>query len=573
MEKPFVKRPPKWRQVFLLGVLSLWFVRLDGYVVLKQTKDHDYLQSQGDRRYLHEVKVVPERGAIFDRNNQVLTVSTPVESLVADPRLFCLDDKGWAEMAAVIRIDLEKLANRCDRYRRSEFMYVARRLAPSVAKQVLDLGIPGLELRQEYKRFYPGGEVGSHLVGFTDVDSRGQEGLERLYDRALSGSAGRKRVLKSLSGHHVESVESIAQVAHGQNLTISIDQRLQSMASEYLKQAVTESKGVSGSVVVVAVPSGEILTMVNYPQFNPNNRSSLSSEWIRNRAVTDAVEPGSTVKPFTVAMALDSGEVGVETRVDTAPGKFRVGGRTIEDTKNHGEISLFDVVVRSSNIGSAKLLLSFPEGVMFDVLDKVGFGHKPLGLPGEAAGNLQPRSRPIDRATLSYGYGFSASILQLARAYTTFATDGFLLPLTIEKKPQGYVAQGERIFSGSTVSSIRAMLEQAASPEGTGQRAQVPRYRIGGKTGTVHKYINQAYAEDRYISLFAGIAPISNPGYVVVVMIDDPREEEYYGGDVAAPVFARLTEDMLRLYNIEPDHPDYLTVQAGESEVSSGDRI
>lgn len=548
-----ISKPPVWRQFVLLGLMSVWFGALSWKVVLLQTQDHDYLQSQGDKRYLREIRIFPERGAIFDRNNQVLTVSTPVQSLVADPRLFCAENAYTSELEKVLDISAGNLEKRCEKYAKSEFMYVKRQLAPVLVERIMDMEINGLEVRREYKRYYPGGVASAHLVGFTDVDNLGQEGLERLFDQELTGSGGRSRVLKSMTGQHVESVESIYQVQHGKDLVVSIDQRLQSLASDYLKDAITQFNATSGSVVVLSVPSGELLTLVNFPQFNPNDRSTFKSNNLRNRAITDPVEPGSTVKPFTIAMALESEGLSVDSKVDTSPGRFHVGKYAISDSKDYGNISLFDVVVHSSNIGSAKVALSMPYENLYQTFANLGFGEGVMGLPDESSGSLQKRTHTIEHATLSYGYGISATPLQLARAYTALATDGILLPITLGRKPSNYAAEGKRVFSPETVLSIREMLEQVATEKGTAEKAQVPGYRIGGKTGTTHKVINKEYASDRYISSFVGLAPISNPRFVVAVVIDDPRGEDYFGGDVAAPVFANITQDLLRLYNIKPD--------------------
>ena len=322
--------------------------------------------------------------------------------------------------------------------------------------------------------------------------------------------------------------------------------------------------------MVLAVPSGEILAMVNSPQFNPNDRSTITGGKFRNRSVTDVLEPGSTAKPFAVAMALESGEFTPATLIDTAPGRYRIGGHTIEDTHDYGELSLHDVIVRSSNVGVAKVALAFPSDDLFNTLADVGFGARAGNLPGEIAGALKKRSRLIEHATLSYGYGFSVTPLQLARAYTVFATDGQLLPVTLQPKPPGYRAPGKRVFSAATVAAIRPMLEQAASAEGTARKAQIPRYRVGGKTGTIHKLLNNSYQNERYLSVFAGLAPLSNPRFVIAVTVDDPRGEFYYGGDVAAPVFADLMRDLMRLYNIAPDAPAPTAAAAATADATEG---
>ena len=548
-----ITRPPIWRQHLVIGVLFAFLGVISLRVVMIQTVEQQHLKAQGDARYLREITVVPERGRILDRNGQVLAVSTPVDSLWADPKVFCKADESWKPMLSRLELKSRALKAACERRSGASFMYVKRRLPPALAQEILDMEIPGLEIQREYRRYYPGGHVGAHLVGFTDVDDIGQEGLERAWNDRLSGTPGRKRVLKDLAGNFVEAVESIQQVQHGEDITISIDQRVQSLASGYLEQAVREFNAAGGSVVVLSVPSGEILAMVNSPQFNPNDRSTLKKGVFRNRTVTDVIEPGSTAKPFTVAMALESGEIGVNTMVDTAPGWYRVGGHTIRDVHNYGEISVFDVIKHSSNIGSTKIAMAFPFEDLHRTLVDVGFGERASNLPGEISGSLPKRTRPIEHATYSYGYGFSATPLQLARSYTALATDGELLPITLEPKPDNFAADGRRVFGRKTVSDIRAMLEQVATPDGTARKARVPRYRIGGKTGTSHKLVDGNYRNKRYMSSFVGMAPISEPRFVMAVTIDDPRGKRYYGGDVAAPVFSRLMQDLMRLYNVRPD--------------------
>ncbi len=528
------------------GVLALRVVQL-------QTADNEKLRIQGDKRYLREVKVFPQRGRILDRNGQVLSISTPVDSVVAEPRVFCKEAALWQPLVEKMDMSRKKLQKKCEKFADAGFMYIKRRMPPAVVEQVMTMKIPGVEVRREYKRYYPGGPVSAHLIGFTDIDEHGQEGLERTFDAELSGQEGRTRLLKDLAGHYVESVESIRQVRHGKDLVISIDQRVQSLASRYLESAISQHDASGGGVVVLEIPSGEIIAMVNAPQFNPNNRSSITTGVFRNRTVTDILEPGSTVKPFTIAMALESGEVDADTLIDTAPGYYQLPGHTIRDVHNYGEISVFDVVVHSSNVGTAKLALRLPLDDLYNTFRDVGFGVRAATLPGEISGVLTKRTRKLEHAALSYGYGFSTTLLQLARAYTVFATDGMLLPVTLERRASEYRASGQRVFSADTVAHIRAMLEQVATPQGTAHKARVARYRVGGKTGTTHKLINGSYDNKHYISLFAGLAPLTEPKFVMVVAIDDPRGKLYYGGDVAAPVFSSLMTDLMRLYNVKPD--------------------
>lgn len=550
-----VKTPSVWRRHLVLTLMISVFAVLALRVVQLHTagEENDRLRVQGDKRYLRTVKILPRRGKILDRNGQVLSVSTPVDSLAAQPGVFCKAQSLWQPMLETIDLSQENLQQNCEKFSAARFMYIKRQLPPGVVKQVMAMNIPGLEVRREYKRYYPGGPVSAHLIGFTDVDDNGQEGLELAFDTELKGKEGRKRLLKDLAGHYVESVESVQQVRHGKDLVITIDQRVQSLASRYLEAAIKKHEAVGGSVVVLEIPSGEIVAMVNSPQFNPNDRSSMTPGVFRNSTVTNVVEPGSTVKPFTIGMVLESGEVDADTMVDTSPGSYRVSTSTIRDVHDYGEISVSDVLVHSSNVGTAKLALAFPFDDLYKTFENVGFGSRTGSLPGEISGVLKKRTRKIEHATLSYGYGLSTTLLQLAKAYTVFATDGILLPVTLQPRKPGYRAGGKRVFQPQTVASIRSMLEQVATPNGTARKAQVPRYRIGGKTGTTLKLIDGSYKSRRYISLFAGLAPITNPKFVMVVGIDDPRGQFYYGGDVAAPVFSSLMADLMRLYNVKPD--------------------
>ncbi len=547
-------RPPLWREYVVLGILLAGLAVIAGRVIYIQIVDRGHLHAEGAARYLRDIVVLPQRGQILDRNGQVLAVSTPVESLWAEPGIFCATRGEWGPLVDLLGLDPRTLERNCARRKEDDFMYIKRRLPPAVVEAVKGLNIPGVERQREYRRYYPDGPVGAHLLGFTNIDDVGQEGLEYRHDQRLAGVPGRQRVLKDVAGNFVESVESIQPVRHGENLRLSIDQRIQSLAATYLERTVRQHQAAGGSVVVLAVPSGEILAMVTSPQFNPNDRDSIRPGVFRNRTVTDVMEPGSTAKPFTVAMALESGEFGAQTMIQTAPGYYRVGGKTIRDLHDYGTIPLFDVLARSSNIGSVKVAMTFPFDRLFQTLSAVGFSEPAAQLPGEVKGVLTPRSREIEHATLSFGYGFSVTPLQLARAYTVFATDGELLPVTLEPQPPGYRPPGERVFSPSTARQIRDMLEKAATPpQGTASRARIERYRVGGKTGTTHKLVDGNYRNQRYISLFAGMAPLSDPRFVMVVMVDDPTGGDYYGGVVAAPVFAHLMEDLMRLYNVPPD--------------------
>jgi len=556
--------PPSWRARASVAALLAVFAGLGWRVVHLATAEQAHLRAQGDARHLRALAVAPQRGRILDRDGRVLAVSTPVESVWANPAAFCAAGARaqWPPLLARLQLDAAQLEARCQRQAGAGFMYIRRRLAPVVAQEVADLRVPGVALQREYKRFYPGGPAGAHLIGFTDVDDAGQEGLEAAHDAELRGAAGRIRVLKDRAGNYVESVESIRQVRHGSDLTLSIDQRLQALAGDYLAAAVRAHDAFGGSVVVLAVPSGEILALVSSPQFNPNDRRTITGGAFRNRSVTDVLEPGSTIKPFTAAVALDGGAFRADSVIDTAPGRITLGGHTITEARGHnyGALTLADVVVKSSNVGVTKIALELPYAELHGALAAAGFGSRAHQLPGEVAGSLPQRARAIERATQAYGYGLAATPLQLARAYTVFATDGILLPVTLQKMPAGYRARGPRVFSAATVAELRAMLEAAASPAGTARKAQIPRYRVGGKTGTIHKLVDGEYHDKKYLSAFIGFAPVSRPRFVVAVVVDEPRGKFHYGGDVAAPVFAKLAADLMRLYNIAPDRLPAATV-------------
>ncbi len=544
---------PTWRRYFLLLTALLAFISLGYYVIRLQTIDHERLKNHGNARYLRELIVPAQRGRILDRNGNVLAVSTPVESLWATPSVFCHAQAKWRAMLEAIEMREQDLNARCKQKKNAAFMYIKRHLPPMLAEQIMQLSIPGVGTRREYKRYYPSGPAGAHLIGFTNIDDVGQEGLEYAHEVQLKGVSGRVQVLKDSAGNYVERVENKRQVEHGKDLIVSIDQRIQSLASEYLEFAVQRHKAVGGSVVVLLIPSGEILAMVNSPQFNPNDRQTMTTDKFRNRSITDLFEPGSTVKPLTVAFALGSDTINAETMIDTTPGTLKINAHTIRDIKNHGKISVHDVIAFSSTVGVSKIALQLPYQDLVDAFKRFGFGTHATDLPGDARGTLKKRSRSIDHASLSYGYGLSVTPLQLARAYTVFATDGILLPVTLEPKSSDYQALGTRVFTPDTIQKMRKMLKKVVSQEGTASKARVPRYQVGGKTGTTHKFIDGRYNDNRYVSAFAGIAPLSDPRFVVVVMVNDPRRGEYFGGDVAAPVFAELINDLLRLYNVEPD--------------------
>jgi len=544
----------RWRHSLVVFCVILAFGLLGARAFYLQILGKDYLQAQGQARYVRDVTVKANRGRILDRNGQTLAVSTPVDSVWANPEEFDVSAERWPELAEKLGIKLKTIEQRFEKYKNKEFMYLKRHLAPADALKIMNLEIAGVHLQREYKRFYPAGPVAAHVIGFTDIDEQGQEGIELAYDKHLTGKDGLKRVLRDRIGNIVENIDSIESAIDGKDLHLSIDARIQHLSQRYLKAAVVEHSAKAGSAIVLDAHSGEILAMVNEPSFNPNNRKDFDSEKFRNRAVTDMLEPGSTTKPFTVAMGLSSGRFHPDTLVDTSPGYMSVGRRTIKDTHNYGLIDVSKVIVKSSNVGVTKIAMSFPVEKFRHLLASIGYGSSTrVGLPGEINGILPDRKkwRPIEHATLSYGYGFSVTPVQIARAYTVLATDGRRLPVNILK--QDKLPQGEQVIAPEVVSQLRNMMMKVVSAEGTARRAAMDKYTAAGKTGTAHKLINGRYAEKRYTSAFAGFAPAKDPRLIMVVVVDDPRGEHYYGGRVAAPVFRNVMAESLRLMNVPPD--------------------
>lgn len=552
LRRRVVQGSPTWRVHMLLSLVLLGFIGLAWQVVDLQLKQQRLLQSEGQARHVRVLTVPAERGRIFDRNGQILSNSTPVYALTADPRTFCPERERWPALEKMLDITTKALDKTCERQAGGHFMFIRRQVVPQIAEAALALDLPGLALQREYRRYYPNSPIGAHLLGFTNIDGVGQEGIELYFDRHLKGASGRQRVLKDLRGRAVELVELVEPMRPGRDLELSIDQRVQALASTYLEEAVRRHEAKSGSVIVLGVPSGELLASVSLPRFNPNNRNSITPDNLRNRVLTDPIEPGSIVKPLVVAAAIESGAFELASVFDTHPGRIKIGGHTVSDTHDYGELSLAEVLIKSSNVGTAQLALELPFETMAEVFERAGLGEAALDLPGEYRGEIPHRERPIERASFAYGYGVSASALQLARAYTVFATDGRLLDLTLEKQPIGHRAAGRRVLRPDTVRAMRPVLEAAASSEGTASRAPVPRYRIGGKTGTTHKLIDGRYDRERYRASFVGIAPLEDPRFVILVLVDDPRGKRYYGGDVAAPVFSALAADLMRLNNIPP---------------------
>ncbi|HHL45906.1 MAG TPA: penicillin-binding protein 2 [Gammaproteobacteria bacterium] len=546
------------RILFVMGVVGCAMVALVVRGVDLQVVDKDFLQEEGTARHLRVVSIAAHRGSILDRNGQPLAVSTPVDSVWVEPKEFLTAESQWPQMAKLLDMPLKQLREIIRGREKREFVYIKRRIAPALAAQVMALEVAGVSLQREYRRYYPAGEVTGHLLGFTNVDDIGLEGIELAYNKWLRGLPGSKRVIKDRLGHIVEDVERIRRPQPGRDLRLTIDRRIQYLAYRELLAAVKRHKARSGSVVVLDARTSEVLAMVNQPAFNPNNRQKLRSERYRNRAITDMFEPGSTMKPFTIATALQSGRYTPDTLINTAPGYYKVGGHTVRDNRNYGLIDVSTVIQKSSNVGASKIALTLPPEQIWRTFHQVGFG-EPAGVdfPGESSGVFTDYDTwsELERATLSFGYGIAVTPLQLARAYAVLAGDGRLRPVSVVmNEQQGALSEiGSQVFSHQTLLQVRNMMERVVSRDGTAIKASVPGYHVAGKTGTVRKSVAGGYSEDRYLALFAGMAPVTDPRLVMVVMIDEPSGDEFYGGLVAAPVFARVMAGALRLLAVPPD--------------------
>ena len=543
------------RHWFVLAFLFLIMALLLFRAFNLQILNNEYLQDRGKASQLSEVAVKPVRGRILDRRGEVLAISTPVDSICADPRVLLPSNEHLDQLADVLGLPLSQLKKLLQSRAESKFVYLRRHLPPEITRTVLDLNVPGVFRQREYHRYYPAGPNVGHVLGFTDIDEKGQEGVELAFDRHLSGVEGKKRVLRDARRRIIEDVDSVSPVYDGKDLTLSLDIRLQTAARRYLAESVYNHDAAGGSVLLLDAKTAEVLAMVNLPDYNPNDRREIKISNIRNRAVTDLLEPGSTVKPFTMSLALASGSFTPDSPVETSPGHYKIDGWTIHDIRDFGSLTLSGVLIKSSNIGTAKIAMDMAPEELYRMFRDVGFGQATgVELPGERLGKLPNRKRwrASEHATLAYGYGVAVTPLQLAKAYGILAADGMSLPITIRKRDR--VPTGSRILPTDVVTEINTMLEQVVSPEGTARQAMVSGYRVAGKTGTVRKLSNQGgYREDSYLALFAGFAPVSDPKFVLVVLIDEPRLDQYYGGEVAAPVFARIMADALRLHGIPVD--------------------
>lgn len=543
------------RFFFILLAVGLASAILIGRITLLQVIDRPFLQSQGDARTLRHEAIPAHRGMITDRNGEPLAISTPVVTLWANPQELPTDAIQRVMLAQALGMSLDDFESRVARYSSREFMYLRRQMTPDAAQRILDLRTPGVYPQREYKRYYPAGEVAAQLLGVTNVDDVGQEGLELSYQPYLAGHPGQRRVIKDRRGRLVRELGVIREAQPGGELTLAIDQRIQYMAYRELRAAVAEHQADGGVLVMMDARTGEVLAMANLPSYNPNNRAGLDPRGLRNQALVDVFEPGSVMKPLAMAAVLESGIVGRDAVVDTSPGWMRLDQFTIRDFRNYGELDLAGILEKSSNIGMSRLALQLSDTAIWEKYNQLGLGQSPgTGFPGESTGNLPARIQwsRSERAALSYGYGLSVTAVQLASAYTALANNGERLPpslLRLSEPPQGIPA-----IEPSVANDLLEILETSVGAYTGGRRARVEGYRVGGKTGTVRKTGQQGYATDAYRSVFAGIAPISDPRIVTVVMIDHPKAGEFYGGAVAAPVFSSVTGNALRLLDVPPDY-------------------
>ena len=550
-------KTPVWRSKFIVALVALGFVGLAGRAAYVQVIGNDFFQRQGEVRFARTLELPANRGRILDRNGLILASSVPAASIWAIP-----EDVEMAKPE--VRAKLKDLARLMDMPLSTlqgkladedkTFVWIKRQLDWDVGQQVTALGLKGIYLRKEYKRQYPEGEAAAHVVGFTNVEDHGQEGMELAFDKDLAGKPGSRRVIKDRLGRVVEGVGAEVPPVDGKDMQLSIDSKVQFFAYQKLRDTVQTHKAKAGSVVVLDARTGEVLALANYPSYVPDKRQNLTGEQLRNRALTDVFEPGSTIKPITVGLALESGRFKPETSVDTTPGRLTITGSTISDTHNYGLLTVEGVIQKSSNVGTTKIAMQLPAQEMWETFSAVGFGQKPqIAFPGVASGRLRPYKswRPIEQATMSYGYGLSASLFQMARSYTVFSNGGKVIPATMLKTHEAPV--GVPVFSERTANQVRKMLQMAAGPGGTGQKAQTVGYSVGGKSGTARKQVGKSYASGKYRAWFTGLAPIDHPRIIVAVMVDEPSNGVIYGGAVAAPVFSEVVQQTLRMMGVAPD--------------------
>ena len=558
---------PAWRRRLLLIILLLGFAGLFARSIYLQSLHKDFLQQKGDARYSRTLVLQAHRGKITDRNGELLAISSPVESVWASPPDVKINASQKKQLAILLGIKTKDIDKKIANTQRG-FVYIKRRVSPDLAAKVMSLKISGVFLQREYKRFYPAGDVTAHLVGFTGIDDKGQEGFELAQNAFLSGKAGMRKVIKDRQGRIVEDLEDVKVPQDGRDLVLSIDRRIQYLAFRELSKAVEKHKAKAGAIVVLDAKTGEVLAMVNLPTYNPNNPINIKGK-TRNRAITDIFEPGSTLKPMTASAAMQFGDFTPTTPIQTAPGYMSIGPATIHDSHTYGVLTVAEVIQKSSNVGASKMALSLKREELWSTFNQLGFGTRTnIGFPGESSGRLRPYKtwRPIEQATMSYGHGISLTLLQLARSYTVFANEGELKPVSLLRLNESPV--GHQVFSAQVANDVKDMLELVVQPGGTALRAQVAGYRVGGKTGTAHKIGAKGYERDKYVGSFVGIAPASNPRFIMAVMIDEPsiEKDQYYGGIVAAPVFSAVMADALRMLSVAQDAPNNNVVIPSEVE-------
>ena len=553
-QQGLVKLPAWRRRILLIAELS-GFVALLARGIYLQSLHKTFLQKEGNARYSRTLSLQAYRGKILDRNGELLAISSPVETLWASPPDVVIDAAKTEKLANLLQMQPKDIDKKLANTQR-EFVYLKRRLPPDLAAKVMSLGIPGVYTQREYKRYYPAADVTAHLVGFTGVDDNGQEGFELAQNAWLSGKSGSRRVIKDRQGHIVEELEAVKVPQDGHDLVLSIDRRIQYLAYRELAKSVEANKAIAGAAIVLDAKTGEILAMVNLPTYNPNNPVNIVGK-TRNRAITDTFEPGSTMKPVSVSAALESGNFTPDSKIQTSPGTLSIGPATIHDSHPQGLITVGQVIQKSSNVGAAKMALTLKPEFLWGYFNQIGFGAPShIGFPGEGSGRLRNYKtwRPIEQATMSFGHGISVTLLQLVRAYTVFANDGELRPVSLLKLAESPI--GHQVFSAQVANEMKDMLETVVQPGGTALKAQIPGYRVAGKTGTAHKIGSHGYEEDKYVASFVGMAPASNPRLIMAVMIDEPSNGEYYGGSVAAPVFSKVMADALRMLGVPQDAPN-----------------
>lgn len=546
-------KTPVWRSKFIVAGFALVFAALAGRAAYIQIFGNEFFQRQGELRFVRTLELPANRGRILDRNGLILASSVPASSIWAIPEDVEASKAQLVQLARLLEMPLAELNRKLGNDDKT-FVWVKRQVDEPVAQKIHALGIKGVYLRKEYKRKYPEGETMAHVVGFTNVEDKGQEGIELSFNRELAGKAGSRRVIKDRLGRVVEGIGEQVPPAEGQDIQLSVDSKVQFFAYQKLRDAVTALKAKAGSVVVLDAMTGEVLALANFPSYVPDRRQNLTGEQLRNRALTDTFEPGSTMKPITIAMALEAGRVTPRTLIETAPGRFSMGGFTISDTHNYGTLTVEGVIQKSSNIGALKIAQKMSPHEMWNTYVALGYGQKPqIEFPGAVAGRLRPWKtwRPVEQATMAYGYGLSASLFQMAHSYTAFAHDGQIIPVTMLKSADAAV--GIRVFSAENAQAVRRMLQMAAAPGGTGPLAQTVGYSVGGKSGTARKQVGKGYASNKYRAWFTGMAPIDAPRIIVAVMIDEPGEGKYFGGVAAAPVFSEVVQQTLRMMGVQPD--------------------